>query len=83
MVGGSTEAIFGACIIMPLVVIAGQPASGKSGVCTALQGIFRERGHQAIVIDEPSLVGSRDQAYKGDLMVNKQHDCFVALFTLM
>lgn len=56
---------------MPLVVIAGQPASGKSSVCTILQAIFSEKGHQAVVIDEPSLVGNRNEAYKGGLSIRE------------
>lgn len=51
---------------MALVVISGQPCSGKTGVATVLADIFRERGSTVVVVDEPSLSLERNASYQGD-----------------
>jgi protein KTI12 len=49
---------------MPLVVVCGQPCSGKSEVSAKLAASFRALGLQAVVIDEASLHLRRDAAYR-------------------
>lgn len=50
---------------MPLVVLCGQPCSGKSRIAAKLAEAFRALGHEVAVVDEPSLHLIRDQSYKG------------------
>lgn len=47
---------------MPLVVITGQPASGKSRAAAHLRALLEPHGPVALV-DEPSLHLERNQAY--------------------
>eukprot|EP00775_Hariotina_reticulata_P012545 gene12545-12678_t len=48
---------------MPLVVLSGQPASGKSTVAAKLQELLQP-GHPVHVVDEPSLHLERNTAYQ-------------------
>lgn len=48
---------------MPLVVVSGQPSSGKSSVAEKLQSEFQRLGHQVNLIDEPSLLLTKNAAY--------------------
>jgi len=50
---------------MALVVISGQPCSGKSTVAAAVEQLLGEKGLEVIVIDEPSLSMKRNESYKG------------------
>jgi hypothetical protein len=49
--------------LMPLVVLSGQPASGKSAVAEQLVKQFVHAGHAPVLIDEPSLHLDRNGAY--------------------
>lgn len=49
---------------MPLVVIAGLPCSGKTRIAQQLEAVFRERGLEVVIVDEPSLHLERNQSYK-------------------
>ncbi len=51
---------------MPLVVVCGQPCSGKSTVAAKLAEAFRALGWETHVVSEPSLHLERDAAYKGE-----------------
>jgi protein KTI12 len=51
---------------MALVVICGQPCSGKTGIAEALATNFREQGSTVVVVDEPSLSLERNASYQGD-----------------
>lgn len=48
---------------MPLVVLSGQPASGKSTVAAALRALFDESSTHVNIVDEPSLHLTRAAAY--------------------
>ncbi|KAG2450666.1 hypothetical protein HYH02_004506 [Chlamydomonas schloesseri] len=50
---------------MPLVVICGQPCSGKSTVAAKLVNLFQEAGLSVELVDEPSLHLERNAAYTG------------------
>ncbi len=52
---------------MPLIVIVGQPCSGKSTAAGLLARLFRNKGLDVIVIDEPSLHVDRNEGYKSEL----------------
>jgi hypothetical protein len=47
---------------MPLVVLAGQPASGKSSAAARLRTLLEPHG-TVVVVDEPSLHLERNKAY--------------------
>lgn len=55
----------GAPSSMPLVVISGQPCSGKSQTAAELAGVLRDAGHQVVVVSDESVGVSRCEAYKG------------------
>jgi protein KTI12 len=48
---------------MPLVVLVGQPCSGKSGVAARLAALL---DGQVLVVDEPSVHVQRDAAYASE-----------------
>lgn len=48
---------------MPLIVLSGQPASGKSSVAEKLRSLL-EPDNQVQIIDEESLYLERNAAYK-------------------
>lgn len=50
---------------MPLVVLCGQPCSGKSTVAAKLQGLLAP-DHPVHVVDEPSLHLERNSAYQSE-----------------
>ncbi|KAG2438046.1 hypothetical protein HXX76_005658 [Chlamydomonas incerta] len=50
---------------MPLVVVCGQPCSGKSTVAAKLVTLFQEAGLTVELVDEPSLHLERNAAYTG------------------
>ena len=52
---------------MPLVVICGQPCSGKSTVAKRIAEICKNKGSEVVLVDEESLHLSRDPSYKGAL----------------
>ena len=50
---------------MALVVICGQPSSGKSTTCQRLADLFRSSGLAVTIVDEPSQnMSVRDESYK-------------------
>lgn len=53
---------------MPLVIVCGQPCSGKSSAAKWLADSFSEKGQDVSVIDEPSLHLSRNTSYKGETL---------------
>lgn len=50
---------------MPLVVVCGQPCSGKSTIVQKLSAAFQGKGLPVEVVDEPSLHLERSSAYTG------------------
>jgi protein KTI12 len=50
---------------MALVVLSGQPCSGKSSVAAALKQLLEGKGLEVIIIDEPGLSMKRNLSYKG------------------
>ena len=58
---------------MPLVIMSGQPCSGKSSLAAKLAASFRELNLETHVIDEPSLHLQRNTAYKGEVCAVKRH----------
>ncbi len=50
---------------MALLVLSGQPCSGKSNVAAALKQLLSAKGLEVIIIDEPSLSLKRNNSYKG------------------
>ena len=53
---------------MALVVLCGQPCSGKSTVAAALKQLLEQHGMDVIIIDEPGLGMTRNESYKGEVM---------------
>ena len=53
---------------MALVVVSGQPSSGKSTASAELKGLLEEKGLTVVVVDEPSLQLVRNQSYKGEAL---------------
>jgi protein KTI12 len=51
---------------MPLVVVCGQPSSGKSTIAAKLQQLFASHGAVVHLIDEPSLFIDKNVAYKSE-----------------
>ena len=54
-------------VTMALLVISGQPCSGKSTVAAALKHLLADKGLEVIIINEPGLSMMRNQSYKGDV----------------
>jgi hypothetical protein len=50
---------------MPLVVLCGQPSSGKSGVAAVVAGKFRAAGIEVVVVAEDGLHLERNSSYAG------------------
>ena len=50
---------------MALVVVSGQPCSGKSRASAELKEVFELKGLKVIVVDEPGLQLIRNESYKG------------------
>lgn len=50
---------------MPLVVLCGQPSSGKSTVAGQLAEAFKNKGYEVQIVDEPSFHLIRNEAYQG------------------
>lgn len=50
---------------MPLILLSGQPCSGKSAIAGQLVSHLRDLGLEVIVISEDSLGLERNAAYKG------------------
>ena len=51
---------------MALVVVSGQPCSGKSTASAKLKELLQSKGLQVSVIDEPTLQLIRNDSYKGE-----------------
>lgn len=51
---------------MALVIVSGQPCSGKSRASAKLKELLQTKGLQVSVIDEPSLQLLRNDSYKGE-----------------
>jgi tRNA uridine 5-carbamoylmethylation protein Kti12 len=51
---------------MPLLLMCGQPCSGKTTVAKKLAELLREYGIEVVTINETSLGLERNLAYKGD-----------------
>lgn len=54
---------------MPLIVLSGQPCSGKSTVAATLQQLLQP-SHPVHVVDEPSLHLERNAAYQSEYGVS-------------
>lgn len=54
---------------MSLIVICGQPCSGKSSVAAALLALLEAKGVQASIVDEPSFGLTKTESYEGMGMV--------------
>lgn len=52
---------------MALVVVSGQPCSGKSRASAGLRQLFELKGLIVAVVDEPGLQLARNESYKGEL----------------
>jgi protein KTI12 len=54
---------------MPLVVVCGQPCSGKSGVAGALAALLQARSPhlKVVIVDEEGLHLDRNASYRGML----------------
>ena len=50
---------------MPLVMLCGQPCSGKSSTVKALAKLFEAEGQAPVVVDESILNMGRNRAYAG------------------
>ncbi len=50
---------------MPLIVVCGQPCSGKSAVTAQLADLLRAKGLEVVVVDEDSLLLDRNESYRG------------------
>lgn len=50
---------------MPLILICGQPCSGKSSVAAQLEQLLQAKGLEVVVVDEESLHLDRNEAYRG------------------
>lgn len=50
---------------MPLILICGQPCSGKSSVAAQLEQVLQAKGLEVMVVDEESLHLDRNEAYRG------------------
>ncbi|KAA6353376.1 MAG: putative chromatin associated protein KTI12, partial [Streblomastix strix] len=48
---------------MPLILVCGPPACGKTRVATALASYFASRGHETTIINEESLGATRNDIY--------------------
>lgn len=53
---------------MALVVVCGQPCSGKSTVAAALKAALEQHKLEVTIIDEPGLGMTRNESYKGKVM---------------
>lgn len=51
---------------MPLIVLCGQPCSGKSSVAQQLQELLTAAGHPVHLVDEPSLHLERNACYQSE-----------------
>ena len=52
---------------MALIVVSGQPSSGKSRASAELKDLFTHKGLKVVVVDEPSLQLARNESYKGEI----------------
>jgi MinD superfamily P-loop ATPase len=52
---------------MPLIVLSGQPCSGKSTVAAKLQQLLQP-SHPVCIVDEPSLHLERNTAYQSEVI---------------
>ena len=52
---------------MALVVLSGQPCSGKSTAAAGLRKLLQANGLDIVVIDEPGLGMTRNESYKGEV----------------
>jgi tRNA uridine 5-carbamoylmethylation protein Kti12 len=66
---------------MPLIVLSGQPCSGKSTVAAKLQQLLQP-SHPVCIVDEPSLHLERNTAYQSELCAMlchlQLHNCLLA-----
>ena len=63
---------------MALLVLSGQPCSGKSTVAAALKQLLTSKGIEVTVLDEPGLSLKRNHSYKGKSPASSQFtQCFV------
>ena len=53
---------------MPLVMLCGQPSSGKSTLTAQLAQLCRQADHEPVVIDESILQMDKSRAYAGALV---------------
>lgn len=51
---------------MALVVVSGQPSSGKSKASAELRDLLQDKGLDVTIIDEPTLQLVRNESYKGE-----------------
>lgn len=64
---------------MALVVLSGQPCSGKSTVAAALKQLLTSKGLEVIILDEPGLSLKRNLSYKGKYFLKLHHRFTFAL----
>lgn len=65
---------------MPLVILCGHPASGKSTVASKLAESFTTLGFATTVVDEPSLHLERNASYQGIIRLNSFPDRYDATY---
>lgn len=53
---------------MPLVMLCGQPSSGKSTLAAHLAQLFQEAGHTPVIVDESILHMDKSFAHAGLLL---------------
>ena len=65
---------------MPLIILCGQPSSGKSTVASALERQLNQTQKEVVVISEQTLHQDRNAAYSGMCACEKREaiDCIVA-----
>ena len=54
---------------MALIVLCGQPCSGKSSAAALLKELLHAHGLEVILVDEPGLSMTRNESYKGEVML--------------
>ena len=58
---------------MPLIILCGQPSSGKSGVALAIQKQLCSTSREVTLISEQTLHQDRNAAYKGTQLYRIDH----------
>lgn len=54
---------------MPLIVLCGHPSSGKTTTAIAIAEVCRQKGWEAMIINEDSLHRTRKTCYSGMLIL--------------